>query len=59
LAIWRKGQGFSPAAHKLLKILLEWNKAKFKGELDEKEMISLGFQAPGPSRKSKNQMRRE
>jgi len=43
----------------LSKTLLEWNKVKFKGELTQKEMISLGLQAPVRSRKRKNQVRRE
>ncbi|GLJ34501.1 hypothetical protein SUGI_0693840 [Cryptomeria japonica] len=47
LAIWREELVVSPCAYKLAKGLIEQKIERFRGEMTEKELISLGLQPNG------------
>ncbi|GLJ45395.1 hypothetical protein SUGI_0955770 [Cryptomeria japonica] len=59
LAIWRKEHNISPMAYEFSKGLIEQKIERFKKQMTENELISMGLQDTGPPKKSKNQMRRE
>ncbi|XP_059068575.1 sister chromatid cohesion protein PDS5 homolog C-like [Cryptomeria japonica] len=59
LAIWREELVVSPCAYKFSKRLIEQKIERFREQMTEKELISMGLQVSGSPKKRRNQMRRE